>query len=51
MLRLGVEPDYEFALSSQSAFNQSVQEVDDEEDKLRLFTLEDVLNVLHSSVQ
>lgn len=42
----GGEPDYEFALFSRSGFKQSVKEAADEVDTLRLFTLEDIIDVL-----
>ena len=47
----GGDPNYEFALFSRSGFKQSVREAADEEDTLRLFTLEDVLNVINPGTQ
>ncbi|ELZ06193.1 ATPase [Natrialba chahannaoensis JCM 10990] len=44
----GGDPQYEYALFSRSGFNQSVQEAATEDEMLRLFTLEEVVEELHS---
>lgn len=45
----GGTPEYEYALFSRSGFKQSVQEAATEDDTLRLFTLEEVVEELHSA--
>ena len=45
----GGAPDYTFALFSRSGFKQSVREAADEDDALRLFTLEDVIDELSAA--
>lgn len=47
----GGEPDFEFALFSRNGFKQSVREAADEEDTIRLFTLEDVIDVFNHGAQ
>ncbi len=42
----GEEPDYEYALFSRSGFASSLEEVHDERDNLRLYTVEDVVKTI-----
>lgn len=45
----GEEPDYEYVLCSRNRFKQSVREVANEDEALRLCTLEEVVDILTSS--